>query len=250
MTSRHEEEAEENLRIWREKPILREVYAQAFARINRWIDPAIPGKVVEIGSGIGNFSEYRPGVVATDRFLQPWLNVAMDGYVLPFRDHSLSHLVLVDVFHHLAAPFRFFEEARRSLRPGGRVIVYEPYISLASLIPYGLLHAEGINWRAEVNLPLTDGGYGYYAAQGNATRFFFRRNNWLPGWRIVERKRFAAFAYMLSGGFSQKALYPPSWLPRLNRVDEMLSRFPRLFGARCLVVLEPVSSEGTPASPL
>ncbi len=249
MASRHEEEAKQNLRIWREKPILRAVYAQAFARIDRWIDPAIPGTIVEIGSGLGNFSEYRSGVVATDRFLQPWLNVALDGYVLPFRDGTLSHLILIDVFHHLAAPFRFFEEARRTLRPGGRVILYEPYVSVASVIPYGLLHAEGINWRAEVNLPLSDGGYGYYAAQGNATRFFFQRSDWLEDWRIVDRQRFAAFAYMLSGGFSRAALYPRSLLPLLNRADELLSQFPRLFGARCMVLLEPVSSSETRSDP-
>jgi SAM-dependent methyltransferase len=238
--TRHEEETERNLRVWREKAILREVYAQGFARIDSQIDPGIPGPIVEIGSGLGNFHEYRGEVISSDRFLQPWMDVVADGYALPYRSGSLSHLILIDVFHHLAAPFRFFEEARRVLGRGGRVILYEPYVSLASLIPYGVLHPEGIHWRAEVNRPQAN-GFEYYAAQGNATRFFFHRDGWLDGWEVIRRERYAAFAYLLSGGFSRPALYPPKLLPVLQRIDGALSRFPRLFAARCMVVLTPRS---------
>jgi hypothetical protein len=47
----------------------------------------------------------------------------------------------------------------------------------------------------------------------------------------------SSFSYLLSGGFSKPALYPGRWLPGLQRLDKALSRWPRLFGARCLVGL-------------
>ena len=57
---------------------------------------------------------------------------ACDGYELPFRSASLSHLVLFDVFHHLCAPNAFLQEARRVLGHTGRLILFEPYISWSS----------------------------------------------------------------------------------------------------------------------
>ena len=77
------------------------------------------------------------------------------------------------------------------------------------------------------------------AAQGNATRLFFReqRPAWPRGWTRYHSKAFASFSYLLSGGFSKPAFYPAWFLPWLQRWDERLSRWPGLFGVRCLVGL-------------
>ena len=112
------------------------------------IDPQLPGRIVEIGSGIGNLKAHVPGAICTDLFANPWLDLVCDGYELPFAEGSLSHLVLFDVFHHLRAPNAFLREARRVLAPGGRLILFEPYISWASLPVYGLLHHEPVAWKA------------------------------------------------------------------------------------------------------
>jgi hypothetical protein len=54
----------------------------------------------------------------------------------------------------------------------------------------------------------------------------------------VRAEAFAAWHYLLSGGFSKHALYPRSALPLLRGLDRVLSIAPRLFGGRCLIVLE------------
>ena len=79
----------------------------------------------------------------------------------------------------------------------------------------------------------------YYAAQGNATRLFFRREipNWPAGWNIFHAQAFSSFSYLLSGGYSKPALYPAQGLAMLQWWDEQLSRWPKIFGARCLVGL-------------
>jgi hypothetical protein len=83
MTARlteHQAEIERNLRAWDAKPLLKEIYA-AFTR--------------------RNLKTFLPNALATDLFPNPWLDLVCDGYDLPFRRASLSHLVLFDVFHHL-----------------------------------------------------------------------------------------------------------------------------------------------------
>lgn len=236
----HQAEIQENLRHWRDKPLLQEIYAGFYRRILGQIDTTIPGRIVEIGSGIGNLKAHLPGAITTDLFPNPWLDLTCDGYELPFRSGSLSHLVLFDVFHHLRAPKAFLREASRVLGPSGRVVLFEPYISVASYPVYGLLHHEPVGWSKELFLGDTlPRPRDYYAAQGNATRLFFRGQSpgWLGGWKISHAEAFSAFSYVFSGGYSKPALYPMKCLPALRRLDAILSRWPRIFAARCLVTI-------------
>ena len=237
----HQLEIQKNLRSWQAKPLLQKIYASFYQRIVALIDPKIPGRVVEIGSGIGNLKTHLPAAITTDLFPNPWLDFVCDGYELPFMDGSLSHLVLFDVFHHLRAPNAFLREARRVLSSKGRVILFEPYISWASYPVYGLLHHEPVAWKEQINLADSlPRPRDYYAAQGNATRLFFRReiSGWPAGWTVLHANAFSSFAYLLSGGYSKPAMYPAGCLSAVQGCDNFFSHWPRLFGARCLVCLE------------
>jgi SAM-dependent methyltransferase len=277
----HQTEIERNRRAWDSKPLLREVYGSFYRRIIGLMDRSLPGRIVEIGSGIGNLKSHLPEAISTDLFSNPWLDLVCDAYELPFVTGSLSHLILFDVLHHLQRPNAFLREARRALRAEGRLILFEPYISLSSLPVYGLLHHEPVGLGRPIDL--SDAApdlRGYYAAQGNATRLFFRQGRtllgqssrseptncgrdaqprvhadqrvgpawvagsggWPAGWRVFHREAMSSFCYLLSGGFSKPAFYPGRWLSRLQRLDAVLSRWPRLFGARCLVGLKPVAA--------
>src|ERR1051326_3213580 len=239
--SQHQLEIEANRQAWETKPLLQKIYAGFYERILSLINPAIPGHIVEIGSGIGNLKAHLPKAIATDLFPNPWLDLACDGYELPFADATLSHLVLFDVFHHLRAPNAFLREARRVLVPTGRLILFEPYVSWFSFPFYGLGHHEPIAWRQPINVTESlPRPRDYYAAQGNATRLFFRNEipDWPNGWRIFHAEALTCFHYLLSGGYSKPALYPFSWLPALRRFDSLLSRWPRLFAGRCLVAFQ------------
>lgn len=239
---RHQAEIGQNLRNWEAKPLLQEIYAGFYRRILALLDQQIPGRIVEIGSGIGNLKSLLPRALATDLFPNPWLDLVCDGYELPFRDGAISHIVLFDVFHHLRAPNAFLKEARRVLAPAGRLILFEPYISLGSAAAYGLCHHEPVAWRQPIDpADSLSRPRDYYAAQGNATRLFFQGEmpNWPAGWNVFHAEAFSCFHYLLSGGYSKPAQYPAGWLERLRRWDERLSRWPRLFGGRCLVGLKP-----------
>jgi SAM-dependent methyltransferase len=236
----HQAEIQQNLGSWRSRPLLQQIYAGFYRRILGCLDTSIRGRIVEVGSGIGNLKTHLPSALATDLFPNPWLDLVCDGYELPFQTGSLSHLVLFDVFHHLRAPNAFLIEARRALCPSGRLVLFEPYVSLGSLPAYGLLHHEPIGWHLPVDLsPSLPRPRDYYAAQGNATRLFFLSEiaGWPEGWRILHAEAFSCFHYLLSGGYSKPALYPARCLKTLEWFDTMLSRFPRLFAGRCLIAL-------------
>ena len=235
---RHQIEIEKNLQAWRSKPLLQLIYRGFYERILRLIDPALNGAVVEIGSGIGNLRSHVSEAICTDLFPNPWLDVVCDGYELPFRSGTVSHLVLFDVFHHLKAPCAFLKEAGRALGTTGRLILFEPYISWASYPVYGLLHHEPVAWRQPINasdnLPRPR---DYYAAQGNATRLCFggEGQGILKEWDVFHAEAFSAWSYLLSGGYSKPALYPASCIRALQSLDAKLSRWPKIFGGRCLI---------------
>ncbi len=245
----HQIEIQQNQRAWERKPLLRAIYAGFYERIGRHIRSEVPGRVVEIGSGIGNLKATFPEAIATDLFPNTWLDLVCDGYELPFRPGTVSHLILFDVFHHLEVPRAFLRESGRVLAPGGRIIIFDPYVSLCSYGAYEWGHHEKTNLRRPINQATELARpRSYYTGQGNATRLFFRGEcqGWLAGWQVVSYEAFAAFSYLGSGGFSKPACYPESWLETLRKVDRFLSRWPRVFGGRCLITLERAQSISVP----
>jgi len=247
----HQTEIERNRAAWNSKPLLREIYASFYARIVGLIDRSLHGRIVEVGSGIGNLRTHAPEATCTDLFPNPWLDLVCDGYELPFRNGTLSHLILFDVFHHLQRPAAFLEEARRVLCPHGRLILFEPVMSLASLPVYGLFHHEPVALGQPIDMRnAPPAPRDYHAAQGNATRLFFKREGtgWPAGWRTFHAQAISSFSYLLAGGFSKPALYPQALFGPLQQLDRVLSRWPGLFGARCLVGLEPLPSKAAERS--
>lgn len=242
--NQHNIEIQLNLQKWREKPLLRRVYQQFYKLILAEIDLKAQGSIVELGSGIGNLKSVLPEALCTDLFANPWIDRVENAYMLGFSNESLSHLILFDVFHHLEYPGDAFREFLRVLKPGGRVIIFEPDISLLGWLVYGLLHHEPVSRFKPIKrfAPVgTDHSkLGYYAAQGNAGRVFLNRewHQTLCDWELRTIKRFSALSYLASGGYSKKQMLPAVSFPVLRAVECILDCFPALFSTRLLVVME------------
>lgn len=241
---RHQDEILENVRHWKNKPLLRKIYREFHREIAAQLSCLEAPKIVELGSGIGNIRDVIPGCLRTDLFPNPWLDRVENAFALSFEDSSLSDLILFDVFHHLRYPGEALREFSRVLRPSGRVIIFEPYISPLGALVYGPMHAEPISMRSSIdwNAPpqWKPTAPEYYAAQGNVTRLFFKslESTELTGWNMVSRRRLAALAYVAIGGYSGPKLYPDFLYPVMKLADRALNRLPSLFATRCLVVLE------------
>jgi SAM-dependent methyltransferase len=242
--NQHNAEIQENLKFWEAKPLLRKIYRGFHQEIARYVRTDLGGITVELGSGIGNIKEVVPDCLRTDLFPNPWLDQTEDAYRLSFKSSSVSNIILFDVFHHLRYPGTAFEEFKRVLKPGGRVIIFDPCLSLLGLVVYGALHHEpiaigdAIQWKAPHGWsPDKD---SYYAAQGNAFRIFYAGNNAadLSDFNLIQRKRFACISYVASGGYSKPQLYPDKMFPFMKFVDTVANFIPWVCATRLLVVLE------------
>jgi len=240
----HDVEIQDNRQSWQQKPLLRTVYRRFHELISSRLDRSVPGLIVELGSGMGSIKEVIPECVTTDLFPNPWLDRQENAYSLSFADGSVSNLILFDVWHHLRYPGTALAEFKRVLAPGGRVIVFDPAISWTGRLVYGLFHHEPIG----MSLPLTwdapagfkPGDADYFAAQGAATRIFWRREDpaRLRDWEVVEVRPLPSFEYFATGGFSGPQLGGVALFKLWRGLDQLCAPLPKLFAARLLVVLK------------
>ena len=238
-----------NKEAWDRKPLLKAVYGHLYLLIGQQLS-RVDGSTVELGSGIGAIKNYIPWCVTTDIFPNPWIDRRENAYALDFRDGTVSNLILFDVFHHLKYPGTALKEFKRVLAPGGRVLLMEPGMGLLGRVIYTLFHHEPLGLSRPISW-LAPRGFdperaGYYAAQGNASRVFVKRefSGELAAWRLIRVHAFADFAYVASGGFSKPQLYPSAFLPVIRRVENLFLRWPSLAATRLLVVLEKPLNEG------
>lgn len=243
-SSRHDEEIHFNRAAWERKPCLRKIYRDFHQKIRAHLTP-IPDKlIVEIGSGMGSIKETIPDCVTSDIFPNPWLDRRENAYALSFPSHSLSNLILFDVWHHLQYPGSALREFARVLTDGGRVILFEPAMSLVGRFVYSNFHHEPTGWKTSVRWDAPEEfdpeSAPYFAAQSLATRVFLNKefSQWTGQWRLVATELVCSFSYLLSGGFRGPQVYPDSCLPLLESVDRSLNTLPGLFAARMLIVLE------------
>lgn len=240
----HNLEIQANIANWKRKPLLREIYRGFHIAIASQLAEGSSGSVVELGSGVADIREVIPNCVRTDLFSNSWIDRVENAYALSFDEQSIRNLILFDVFHHLRYPGSALREFRRVLVPRGRVIIFEPCISALGWVVYGALHKEPvgirepIQWDAPAGWRPTD--IDYYAAQGNATRLFLRREIDIAesGWNVVTTKRLCSLSYVASGGYSGPQMYPTRALPIVQAIDKVLDCMPRIFATRLLVVLE------------
>jgi SAM-dependent methyltransferase len=178
----------------------------------------------------------------------PWHDRELDAAALPVADGSLGALVLFDVLHHLPAPRRFFAEAERALRPGGRVVMCEPYLSPLSYPVYKLAHEEPVDTRVDPLEPAPGPAGGrdpFDSNQAIPTLLFGRARGAFarefPGLAIRRVERLAGPSYPASGGFSRPPLLPQRLWSALHRLEKRIpERAFALLGFRMLIVLERV----------
>ena len=211
--------------VWDHKPVLRLIYDDFYDRI---VAQCVSGLTIEIGGGIGNLKRRLPEVIATDIQFAPWLDCVADAQHLPFCAGAAANIVMVDVLHHLEFPVRFFREAIRVLRPGGRIVMIEPAITPGSTLFYRFLHQEPVRMSAD---PLVDGTPDprrdpYAANQAVptliATRDRRRFESLFPQLKISRVEWFSFAAYPLSGGFKRWTLMPQVLAPQLFRLERAL----------------------------
>jgi SAM-dependent methyltransferase len=209
-------------RIISSKPFLRAIYDEWYGTLASALPPG-NGKVLELGAGAGYCDRYIKGLITSELFACPGVRVVADAQQLPFGDDTLRAIVFTDVLHHIPDVRRFFTEASRCLRPGGRVLMIEPWVTAWSSFIYRHLHhepfsPEASDWRFPSTGPLS-------GANGALPWILFVRDRRgfeaeFPHLVIDEIRPFMPFRYLVSGGVGLRSLMPgflhPLWV-RLER---------------------------------
>lgn len=237
--------------IWNQRPLVRDIY-RGYHQAIRESRSAVPGVAVELGAGHGSMADSWPDLITSDVIPCPWLHCAADACHLPFRNGALSNLILLDVLHHLEDPLRFFTEAARTLAPGGRILMLEPYTSPISWIAWRYVHEEDVDLSADL---LTEGSargrnpakQPWDANLAIPTLLFWRRLDAFrarfPSLTVVRRERFDFLLYPLSGGFEQRPLIPRRLASAVRVCERLLTPLAWLLAFRCLVVLEKLPAD-------
>ena len=232
--------------IWNKRPLVRDIY-RGYHRLIRDSRSTIPGAAVELGAGHGSLADSWPGLITADVTPCPWLDCAVNACFLPFRNECLSNIVMLDVLHHLEEPRRFFSEAARTLAPGGRILMLEPYTSPISWIAWRYVHEEEVDLSVD---PLKEGPRrGRDSAKDSwdaniaiPTLLFWRHldafRSRFPGLSVVRRERFDFLLYPLSGGFEQRRLVPSGLAGVVRACERFLTPLAWLLAFRCFIVIE------------
>jgi len=224
-------------KIWTARPELRSVYQDWFNQLLRYVDGLHP--IVEIGSGPGFFKEYFPRLISTDVVPGVYIDVLSDACSLPFRSGTVGAFVMVDVLHHLARPLEFVAEAARTLRPGGRLAMIEPWVTGPSYLLYRYFHHEDCSLKVNLRRPFND--LGKTAFDGNAAipyKLLKQSKAGLPPLRLIQADPFLGLPYLATLGFRSARPVPQTLIRIAEACERLLSPVTKLGATRIKLVWE------------
>jgi SAM-dependent methyltransferase len=210
--------------IIEEKEFLRRIYEEWYHSILQDV-PSGEGAVLEIGCGAGFLSRYLPEAIPSDVYPWPSVKVVLDAQHLPFVDGALRAIVMTDVFHHVSDARRLLREGARCVRPGGAIVMVEPWVTAWSKLIYRRLHHEPFEpeaqqWEFPRAGPLSGANGALPWIIFERDRDIFERE--FPEWRMRAKRLMMPFRYLLSGGVSQRGLTPAFTFGFWRTVESLL----------------------------
>jgi SAM-dependent methyltransferase len=196
--------------IVQSKPFLKAIYEEWYERLAAEV-PRGTGGVLELGSGAGFLSRYIPELITSEVFACSDVSVILNAQNMPMENASLRAIVMTDVLHHMPDVRRFFAEASRCLRSGGKILMIEPWVTPWSTFVYGRFHSEpflpeAAEWEFAASGPLSGANVALPWMVFVRDRARFEKE--FPEFEIEEIRPFMPFRYLLSGGVSMRSLMP------------------------------------------
>jgi SAM-dependent methyltransferase len=223
----------------RSKGFLRAIYDEWYRSIARTL-PEGAGALLELGSGPGFLKRYVPDVIASDLFPFPGVSLVADACRLPLVPGSLRGLIMTNVLHHLSQPRHFLEEATRCLRPGGVLVMVEPWVTSWSRLVYSKFHHEpfeptAVDWEFLSSGPRSGANGALPWIIFSRDRARFERE--FPDLHVESVTPFMPFRYLLSGGVSLRSLQPKSAFPFWRAAERSLKPFMGSLAMFCMIAL-------------
>lgn len=198
----------EHKKILKNKKYLRNLYVEWYNIFKSHIKDE--GTYLELGSGGGFIKEIIPGIITSDINEIPGIDKFFSAAKMPFEDNSLSGIFMIDSFHHFPNVDEFFNEALRTLKKGGKIIMIEPWNTNWSKFVYKKFHHELFDPERDWTFPLK----GPLSGSNMALPYIvFKRDIHIfkkkyPDFKLIDIVPHTPFTYIISGGFSRKSFLP------------------------------------------
>jgi len=221
-----------NREIILNKRFLNRIYTDWYGWLIRRAKTCGEGIYLEIGSGGGFLKQLFPEAVTSDVMDLPFVDVVCSAERLPFADHSLVCIMMLNVFHHIPRPYLFLEEAQRCLVAGGRILMIEPANTCWGQFIYKRFHHEPFEpeagWEINPGNPVSNSNQAlpYIYFKRDVKQF----NERFPQLRLNEIRPHTPFLYLASGGLSHRAILPPAMYGLIKFVEWIISPFNRYLG--------------------
>ena len=227
-------------RIINEKLFLKKIYKKWYGLILDSLPLNISGPVIELGSGGGFLREFIPGLITSEIFHIPKVDVVLDGQSIPFNKSSLQGIVMVDVFHHIPHVKKFLTEVTRCMVPGGVIVMIEPWNTKWSRLVYKYLHHESFDpgskeWEFTKGGPLSKANSALPWIVFDRDRNKFKQE--FPEWEIQEIELHSPFCYLLSGGVSFRGSMHSCLFRMCQRIEDALNPWMHSWAMFAKVVL-------------
>jgi SAM-dependent methyltransferase len=229
----------------KENRFLEEIYIDFYDRILREIPVGEFPRVLELGSGGGFLKDRAPHIVTSECVAVPGIERVVDACRIDesFAEGSLDAICGLNVFHHLPDATRFLRGASRVLRPGGRVVLVEPWFTVVGQWFHRVVHHEPcVN---DANFWGIVGEGRMTAANTRLPTSVFRDSEErfareFPTLRVRTREPFHKWLYLLSGGLRFNTRVPRSVARRLVAWDRKVTTMNRSTGIFALIVVDRV----------
>ena len=224
------------------KPFLRKLYIEWYQPFVNASQKLPKGKIVELGSGGGFLKDILPQIITSDILPLEINDMTFSALDMPFENESLAGIFMIDVFHHIPDSELFLQEASRTLKKGGKIIMSEPCNSIWGRLIYQNFHHEPFNpdgdWKIPSSGPMSDanGALPWIVFERDRKKF----NKLFPNLRINRIQYHTPLRYLLSGGVSMKQLVPNWSFGFFTLFEKALSPIARYFSMFVEIEIEKV----------
>ncbi|MBT8368715.1 MAG: methyltransferase domain-containing protein [Deltaproteobacteria bacterium] len=213
-------------RIIQEKVFLKYFYQKCYLSLAESLPNSINGPVLEIGSGAGFIKECIAGLLTSEILHIPGVDVICDGQKLPFRSASLRGIVMLDVLHHIPCVKFFLSTAAHCVKPGGAIVMIEPWNTRWSQFVYKHLHHEPFDpkagqWNLPSSGPLSQANSALPWIIFERDREVFKQE--FPIWQLKKISLHSPLSYLLSGGISYRVSLPAILFKTCKHFEDFLS---------------------------
>jgi SAM-dependent methyltransferase len=224
-------------------------WMNAHIRDYREREAAAPN-VIEIGCGGGFSPLYIDAkITLTDAIKNEWVDCVIDATNMDMENESVDIMIASHTIHHFYNLVKFFNEAKRVLKPNGLILINEINTSVLMRALLKVMRHEGWNYNADVfdiNAKVNEPD-DLWSANCAVSQLLFGDNkqtfeNTFKTLTIVVDQPCECFIFPLSGGVTAKTKVPRLSRPLLRAIDcldrVLVGAFPKVFALGRRIVIK------------